>query len=192
MSVRGGGGTETVRRCRVSPFILAGGVLPTFFSLLLIPVGCKGETRPPDTSKVDPNEMCILATEPAQGTPSAAPATERPPQFITVSFDGGGSLPNWQYWRKVAQDTGARFTFFLSGVYMLTPANRRLYQPPRRRAGVSDIGFLPVPRGQKPNARLASLLHEIDHAYAEGHEIGSHLNGHGLRVRPRPDTSKLK
>ncbi|HVO30292.1 MAG TPA: hypothetical protein VMV18_06135, partial [bacterium] len=47
-----------------------------------------------------------------------------------------------------------------------------------RLAGKSAIGFLPVPKGEKPDDALRALLAEVDAAIAEGHEIGTHFNGH--------------
>src|SRR5437016_1686490 len=68
-------------------------------------------------------------------------AHRRPPQFLVVSFDGSGGTELWPYWRLVARRAHARFTFFVSGVYLLDEARRTLYRPPEHRPGHSDIGF---------------------------------------------------
>ncbi len=96
----------------------------------------------------------------------------RPPQFVMISFDGSGDPSLWKGWRAVGHRTGARFTFFLSGVYLLDRAHARLYHPPQHRPGSSDIGF----SGSQADVR--SLVHQIGLGYAEGHEIGTHYNGH--------------
>jgi hypothetical protein len=89
-----------------------------------------------------------------------------------ISFDGSGDVALWRHWRAVAARTGARFSFFLSGVYLLDPQDARLYHPPRHPAGRSDIGFSP------DAATVRALVQQIDLGYAEGEEIGTHYNGH--------------
>ena len=95
-----------------------------------------------------------------------------------MSFDGAGSVDLWHRWRAVAKKDHAHFTFFLSGVYLLEPEHAREYHSPDHEAGISSIGFLPVPKGAKSEPTLRALLSEIDAARAEGHEIGTHFNGH--------------
>jgi hypothetical protein len=109
--------------------------------------------------------------------PTPAPAAvprryHRPPQFVMISFDGSGDAALWKHWRAVSAATGAHFSFFLSGVYLLDPAQAGLYHPPRHRPGSSDIGFSPDP------AAVRALVRQIDLGYAEGEEIGTHYNGH--------------
>src|SRR5919202_1422005 len=98
----------------------------------------------------------------------------RPPQFVVVSFDGSGGARLWGYWRSVAREAHARFTFFVSGVYLIDWAHRMRYRPPRHAAGSSDIGF-GFPGGELDPA---GTLRQIAAAYREGHEIGTHYNGH--------------
>jgi hypothetical protein len=102
----------------------------------------------------------------------------RPPQFVLVSFDGAGGARLWTYWRSVARRAGARFTFFVSGVYLLDEARRSLYRPPRHTRGSSDIGFA-QPEGDRPAVEVVrGTLRQIAAGYREGHEIGTHYNGH--------------
>src|SRR4051794_17475546 len=61
----------------------------------------------------------------------APPRAERPPQFVVTSFDGSGGARLWSYWRSVAKRAHARFTFFVSGVYLLDWAHHDAYAPPR-------------------------------------------------------------
>jgi hypothetical protein len=96
----------------------------------------------------------------------------RPPQFVMISFDGSGDAGIWRHWRAVANRTGARFSFFVSGVYLLDRADAGLYYPPRHAAGSSDIGF------SADAADVRALVHQIDLGYHEGEEIGTHYNGH--------------
>src|SRR5438128_3065344 len=96
---------------------------------------------------------------------------QRPPQFVMISFDGSGDPVLWKHWRAVGRRTGARFSFFLSGVYLLDRAHARAYHPPRHRPGSSDIGFSDSP------ADVRALVRQIDLGYGEGHELGTHYNG---------------
>jgi hypothetical protein len=109
----------------------------------------------------------------------AAPPPEkqlplRPPQFIVVSFDGSGGGRMWTYWRSVARRAHAHFTFFVSGVYLVDWAHRMRYRPPRHEAGTSAIGFA-LPTG---DLTVARTLRGIAAGYRDGHEIGTHFNGH--------------
>ena len=89
-----------------------------------------------------------------------------------ISFDGSGDAALWRHWRAVGHRTGARFSFFVSGVYLLDRAHARFYRPPRHRPGSSDIGF------SDSAATVRALVHQINLGYGEGHEIGTHYNGH--------------
>ena len=96
----------------------------------------------------------------------------RPPQFVVVSFDGSGGSALFRYWRAVAARAQARFTFFVSGAYLVDWAHKARYRAPRHTRGESDIGFAPTADYVK------ATLAEIAAAYVEGHEIGTHFNGH--------------
>ena len=102
----------------------------------------------------------------------------RPPQFLVVSFDGSGGTQLWPYWRDVARRAGAHFTFFVSGVYLLSESKRDLYHPPRNPVGASAIGFLQPRGGLSAAARVRQTLLQISRAFREGNEIGTHFNGH--------------
>ncbi|MBC7693314.1 MAG: hypothetical protein H7222_16235 [Methylotenera sp.] len=105
----------------------------------------------------------------------------RPPQYVLMAFDGSktidGTGPNWQTTRdfaKEATEAGApvKFTYFISGVYFLNAKNKKLYTAPHHSPGQSEIGF-----GKTPE-EISDRIDEINAAYKEGHEIGSHANGH--------------
>lgn len=100
------------------------------------------------------------------------PRPERRPQYVVVSFDGAGGTELWPHWRAVARRVHAHFTFFVSGVYLVDWAHASEYHAPRHPAGRSDIGFAPT----REYAR--GTLEQIEGAYHEGHEIGTHFNGH--------------
>ncbi|MBB2909947.1 hypothetical protein FHS43_001193 [Streptosporangium becharense] len=103
---------------------------------------------------------------------------ERPPQFVVISFDGAGvDSQGWfPIFRQAARRSGARLTFFLSGVYLLPEDRRRLYLPPRHPPGSSRIGF-------QRRSRIAAQAAQLGAAWREGHEIGSHFNGHFCGAR---------
>lgn len=118
------------------------------------------------------------APEKAHRTPKAlqhvrvARPPARPPQFIIASFDGSGGARLWTYWRSVAKHAHAHFSFFISGVYLVDWAHHDVYLPPDRPRGESAIGFAP------DAPWIAAMRRQIALGYREGHEIGTHYNGH--------------
>lgn len=95
----------------------------------------------------------------------------KPPLFVVVSFDGAGDLTLWARWRAVAKQVNARMTFFLSGPYLYPGDHRTDYKPPYRKPGASEIGW-----GDPANVLGRTKV--LREAIAEGHEIGTHANGH--------------
>ncbi|MFG2723321.1 hypothetical protein ACGFW5_34235 [Streptomyces sp. NPDC048416] len=98
---------------------------------------------------------------------------QTPPQFVIFSWDGAGEVGNGLFPRflQLAKDHGAGMTFFLSGLYLLPEAKKRLYQPPNNAVGASDIGYL-------ADDHIKATLKYVRQAWTEGHEIGTHFNGH--------------
>jgi hypothetical protein len=112
-----------------------------------------------------------LTAPTATGTTYAATAGGEPPQFIVVSFDGGGSIDAWKRWRAVASRTDSTMTFFLTGLYLVPEQKASLYHPPGHPVGSSEVGF-----SAAENVR--PRIEQIRAAHAAGHEIGTHFNGH--------------
>lgn len=98
---------------------------------------------------------------------------QAPPQFVVFSWDGGGETDAHLLtrFRKVAQDVGASMTIFLSGLYTLRGADASRYRPPRNGVGRSDIPFL-------SDESVRRTIEGVGAAWLEGHEIGTHFNGH--------------
>ncbi len=96
---------------------------------------------------------------------------EKPPQFIVVSFDGVGWHEKWQHWFDVGKQVPFRFTGFLSGTYMLSDETKMAYQGPGHSAGKSSINW-------NSATDLPVEIADLNQAYAEGNEIGTHFNGH--------------
>ncbi|WP_042404889.1 lipoprotein [Streptacidiphilus carbonis] len=111
--------------------------------------------------------------QPRQPVPAKLEPGERPPQFVVFSWDGAGedSKQLFSHYRKVAQETKATMTFFLSGIYTLPEGKQDLYLPPGHRPGASDIGYL-------KDEHIRATLGQVGPAWLEGHEIGTHFNGH--------------
>ncbi|MFL5964220.1 MAG: hypothetical protein ACJ757_15145 [Gaiellaceae bacterium] len=126
----------------------------------------------------------LIAAWPASAPPKQAPApvarrhvqanhpSKRPPQFVISSYDGSGGARLWKYWRGVATRAHAHFTFFVSGVYLVDWAHHERYAPPENPRGTSAIGFAP------DLAWVAAMRAQIALGYRDGHEIGTHYNGH--------------
>jgi peptidoglycan/xylan/chitin deacetylase (PgdA/CDA1 family) len=98
---------------------------------------------------------------------------QTPPQFVVFSWDGAGEVGNGLFPRflDLAKEHGAHMTFFLSGLYLLPESKKRLYDPPNNPRGASDIGYL-------TDAHIKETLTYVRRAWLEGHEIGTHFNGH--------------
>ncbi|MEV6315420.1 hypothetical protein [Streptomyces sp. NPDC051776] len=111
--------------------------------------------------------------QPHQPRPERLEPGQTPPQFVVFSWDGAGEVGNGLFprFRKLARNHGASMTFFLSGLYLLPEAKKRLYRPPNNPIGASDIGYL-------TDEHIRMTLENIRLAWLEGHEIGTHFNGH--------------
>lgn len=115
---------------------------------------------------------------PANGRPpSNLPTTtlqpgQQPPQFLIFSFDGAGSHTKWQEFLTAAQPTNSRFNGFLTGLYLLADENKNRYIGPGHSPGKSSVGF------GGTTDEVATLIGDLNQAYAAGHEIGTHYNGH--------------
>ncbi|MFL4906229.1 hypothetical protein ACJ6WF_24365 [Streptomyces sp. MMS24-I2-30] len=96
-----------------------------------------------------------------------------PPQFVIFSWDGAGEVGTGLFSRflDLAKEHGAAMTFFLSGLYLLPESKKRLYDPPNNPRGASDIGYL-------TDEHIKATLAGVHRAWLEGHEIGTHFNGH--------------
>jgi peptidoglycan/xylan/chitin deacetylase (PgdA/CDA1 family) len=93
-------------------------------------------------------------------------------QYVIISFDGAHDIAQWERSRALAARTGARFTYFLSCVFLLSKETRGEYKAPGKKAGRSEVGFA------QTKEEVAARLGEIRLAASEGHEIASHACGH--------------
>ncbi|MFF1715281.1 hypothetical protein [Streptomyces sp. NPDC058268] len=107
------------------------------------------------------------------GKPVPLQPGETPPQFVIFSWDGAGEVGNGLFPRflKLAEEHDARMTFFLSGLYLLPESKKRMYKPPNNAVGASDIGYL-------TDGHIKETLKYVRQAWLDGHEIGTHFNGH--------------
>ncbi|MDN3295595.1 hypothetical protein QWM81_16355 [Streptomyces ficellus] len=98
---------------------------------------------------------------------------QTPPQFVIFSWDGAGEVGNGLFPRflELARNHGAAMTFFLSGLYLLPESKKTLYRPPNNPVGASDIGYL-------TDGHIKETLKYVRQAWLDGHEIGTHFNGH--------------
>ncbi|MER6472738.1 hypothetical protein [Streptomyces collinus] len=106
-------------------------------------------------------------------SPTRLEPGQTPPQFVVFSWDGAGETGKGLFPRflELARAHDARMTFFLSGLYLLPESKMRLYRPPRNPVGASDIGYL-------TDAHIRETLKCLREAWLDGHEIGTHFNGH--------------
>lgn len=99
-------------------------------------------------------------------------AGEQPPQFIIFSFDGAGSHEKWQDFMATAKKVNARFTGFLTGIYLLDDDHKTAYTGPGHAPGKASVSF-----GGTPD-EVTTLVGDLNTAYQNGFEIGTHYNGH--------------
>jgi hypothetical protein len=90
-----------------------------------------------------------------------------------LSWDGAGETAAQLFsrFRGLAQEIKGSMTFFLSGIYTLPERQRMLYKPPRHPVGASAIGYL-------SDESVHRTIQQVGIAWNEGHEIGTHFNGH--------------
>ncbi|MFE5819492.1 hypothetical protein [Streptomyces sp. NPDC056479] len=107
------------------------------------------------------------------GKPEPLEPGQEPPQFVVFSWDGAGEVGNGLFPRflDLAKEHEAHMTFFLSGLYLLPESKKRLYDPPNNPRGASDIGYL-------TDDHIKATLKNVRQAWLDGHEIGTHFNGH--------------
>lgn len=118
-------------------------------------------------------------TPQAQAAIDLALSNGRPPQFLVASFDGAADIEMYSTWLPLAEELGARFTFFLSGIYLLLPQNATQYQPPHKPAGFSNLGGYAELAGSKTaEENLYDNFRAFDVARMMGNEIGSHYVSH--------------
>lgn len=108
----------------------------------------------------------------ALADPPAASAPAKPKQAVIISFDSARDISQWKRSRALAQRTGARFTYFVSCVFLLSPETRKEYAAPGKTSGKSNIGFA------ASKQEVTERLEQIRFAASEGHDIGSHGCGH--------------
>ncbi|MHB9759542.1 polysaccharide deacetylase family protein [Streptomyces sp. BYX5S] len=137
----------------------------------------RGKPGPPRRAPARPigdGSTAYTGKQPRQpAAPERLEPGQKPPQFVVFSWDGAGEVGNGLFPRflKLAEDHGAHMTFFLSGLYLLPESKKRLYRPPNNPVGASDIGYL-------TDAHVKETLTYVRRAWLEGHEIGTHFNGH--------------
>jgi peptidoglycan/xylan/chitin deacetylase (PgdA/CDA1 family) len=117
-----------------------------------------------------PNRCGLALVAAALALPAGA--GEVPKQQVLISFDGANDNALWERSLALGEKTGARFTYFLSCVYLLSPDRRTDYAPPGMRPGRSNVGF--GQSGEDVRARLVNIWR----AHNRGHEIAGHGCGH--------------
>ncbi|MFF8406513.1 hypothetical protein ACF06P_33385 [Streptomyces sp. NPDC015684] len=138
--------------------------------------GGKGQGRPGarPARPIGDGSTSFTGRQPHQpARPEPLEPGQTPPQFVIFSWDGAGEVGNGLFPRflDLAKEHGASMTFFLSGLYLLPESKKRLYEPPNNPRGASDIGYL-------TDAHIKATLAGVRRAWLEGHEIGTHFNGH--------------
>ena len=109
--------------------------------------------------------------QPNVTVPVKLAAGQKPPQFVVLSFDGACKDELYQHYRDLAKRNDGHFTFFLSGLCLLPDAEAKNYDPPKKPAGTSAIGFADPTFVQQRVENLRTI-------WNDGMEIGTHFLGH--------------
>ncbi|MFF7652680.1 hypothetical protein ACFZCY_23165 [Streptomyces sp. NPDC007983] len=142
-----------------------------------IPKGAKKKNKYADwdgvVKVIGDGSMAYTGPQPHQPKIKKLKPGEKPPQFVVFSWDG--ALENndhlFSRFRKVAKESDANMTFFLSGMYLLPKYKSDLYRPPMHKRGSAAISF-------PTDEHIRETLEQLREAWREGNEIGSHFNGH--------------
>jgi hypothetical protein len=130
-------------------------------------------SKPTTSASSTPTTTSSADGRPASNVPmKKLKKGEKAPQFIIFSFDGAGSHEKWGEFMEAAKPTDSRFVGFLTGIYLLTTANKDAYTGPGHAQGKASIGF-----GGEPD-EIITEVEDLNKAYLAGHEIGTHYNGH--------------
>lgn len=156
-------------------FLAATGVLVYFGDKYDVSAPATAAPSPPTTTspaapepEPEPELRAGDTNLPAEAIAAASDA----PQLVLFSLDGGGSHELWQEYMAAAAQVDARFTAFISGMYLLADDYGSVYQGPGRERGQSAIGF----GGSVADVAVAAA--DIGAAFGRGHTIATHYNGH--------------
>jgi hypothetical protein len=136
--------------------------------------GASARPTPSDARLIGDGSTSNTGKQPNQpAEPVPLEPGQTPPQFVVFSWDGAGEVGNGLFPRflELAKDHEAAMTFFLSGLYLLPESKKTRYRPPNNPVGASDIGYL-------TDDHIKDTLKNVGRAWLDGHEIGTHFNGH--------------
>ncbi|MFI6060578.1 hypothetical protein [Streptomyces sp. NPDC051286] len=125
--------------------------------------------------------------QPGQLKPERLKPGQKPPQLVVFSWDGAleGDDRMMSRFRRVAKESNAHMTFFLTGMYLLPKDRSSLYLPPRHKAGSAAISY-------PTREHIRMTLDQLGRAWKDGHEIGSHFNGHFCGKKGGGDWSRAE
>lgn len=140
-------------------------------------VGVTTTTSPPsgDTGRqIGDGSTSDTGPQPKQPKPEKLAPGTKPPQFVVISWDGAGEnkhMPLFERFLEVGRKYDCPQTWFLTGLFLLPESKRTLYRPPLHRPGASDVNY-------QEDGEIHRTLELLRSAWLEGHEIGTHFNGH--------------
>ncbi len=136
-----------------------------------------GENNAPQSQSPSPTNtsgVTVPAAEQPQLEIKKLAPGEKAPQFVVLSFDGGVESKTglMTHYLDLAKSVGGRFSFYISGVYLIPDNKHKLvYDPPKHARGTSAIGF------GDPGI-IKTRIDVLTRAWVEGNEIGTHYMGH--------------
>src|SRR5690606_22690067 len=123
---------------------------------------------PLSAASLDPSVTIPALDQPGADLP-ALESGGQPPQIVAVSFDGGVEMRSgvMAHYLDLAEQVKGRFSFYVSGTYLLPETRSDAYRPPGEQRGTSDIGFADA-------TMVGTRLDSLTRAWSLGMEIGSH------------------
>lgn len=154
-------------------------LLLVLITILPVLAGCGwGSSAASDVAPSVPATSSVMVVPPPMvPKKSNVPMTklapgEKPPQFVLFSFDGVGVNQNWDEFLAAAEETDARFTALMTGLYFLTDQAKRRYRGPGHLPGEAALAF----GGTK--AEVKEEISYLNRTWYDGHEMGTHYVGH--------------
>ena len=173
------GGFATISGLLIMSGVLLGGCSSESSTAAPVPpgpaesaVGLVPADAPLSAASLDPSVTIPALDQPGADLP-ALESGGQPPQFVAVSFDGGVEMRSgvMAHYLDLAEQVKGRFSFYVSGTYLLPETRSDAYRPPGKQRGTSDIGFADP-------TMVGTRLDSLTRAWSLGMEIGSHFNGH--------------
>src|SRR5690606_38919682 len=139
------GGFATISGLLIMSGVLLGGCSSESSTAAPVPagpaesaVGLVPADAPLSAASLDPSVTIPALDQPGADLP-AFESGGQPSQFVAVSFDGGVEMRSgvMAHYLDLAEQVKGRFSFYVSGTYLLPETRSDAYRPPGKQRGTS-------------------------------------------------------